>query len=92
MATMFYDKDADHRPDPRAEGRRDRIRLAGARARAQPAGQRRRASSSDFQRGQQVGREGRGRRAEGAAAWPTRPQWADVIMILIPDTARRARL
>ena len=90
MATMFYDKDADIELDPPAQGGRDRLRFAGPRARAQPAGQRRRRRRRPAGV-EQVGREGEAPPALKVLSVAEAAKWADVIMILIPDT-RQAKV
>ena len=70
-----------------AQGRDHRLRLAGPRARAQPARLGRRRARRPAARSREPSRGRRGgrlhRRDAGAAA-----AWADVIMILAPDTAQ----
>ena len=85
MATMYYDKDADIEL---IRGRRSPSSATAAR------GTRTRSTCKDsgvdvvvgLPAGEQVARQGAGRRAQGADVAEA-AEWADVIMILIPDTA-----
>ena len=86
MTTMFYDKDADLSLIQREEGGDHRLRLAGARARAQPEGQRRRRARRPAADQQSVAKA----KAAGLTVTSVAEaaQWADVIMVLVPDTAQ----
>ena len=87
MAKMYYDDAADLALIQGKKVGDDRLRIAGARARAEPEGQRRAASGSACRR--RAGRAPRRRRpgsTVGDVAEVTK--WADVVMILVPDTTQ----
>ena len=86
MATMYYDDAADLALIQGKKVGDHRLRIAGARARAEPEGQRRQRPGRPAG-DQPVAREGagggaRGRRRRRGA------KWADVVMILVPDTSQ----
>ena len=88
MATIYYDKDADLELTRRQEGRDHRLRQPGPRPRAEPASD----SGVDVRRRAARRRAGRGAKAEAdgphaSLTPPKPPKWADIIMILAPDTA-----
>ena len=82
---MYYDADADLSLIQAQEGGGHRLRIAGPRARAEPEGQRRQRAVG-LPADEPVARRRRRRPASRSATWPRSSKWADVIMVLVPDT------
>ena len=89
--TIYYDRDADLGLIRAQQGRGHRLRIAGARACAEPARQRRRRARRPAGRAASRARRPR-RTGSRSTRRPTARAWADVIMVLVPDTSQPAAL
>ena len=88
-ARMYYDNDVDPSRARGAVRRRDRLRQPGACPRAQPARFRRGRDRRAGRRLQEPGARGGGRSC-GSTRVADAVRAADVVMILVPDTAQKA--